>query len=276
MRRQPDGLGWAVDTSGVHLVNHGTVHFVIEDCIAKIVFDRPHARNAMTWAMYEQLTAACSVIASNSDVRVATFRGAGHAFAAGTDISQFEAFASAQDGLAYEHRMESVIAAIEDLKVPTVAVIEGAAMGGGLLIATACDIRIAACTARLGVPIARTVGNCVSMANTARLVATFGTERTKRMLLLAESISAEEALACGFVVRTAAPEAMEEALRAICERLLSHAPITMHVAKESIRRLRAAMIPGGDDLLRLAYGSEDFKTGLRAFLSKERPEWRGR
>jgi enoyl-CoA hydratase len=258
------------------LVNHGTVHFVIEDGIAKIVFDRPHARNAMTWAMYEQLAAACSAIASNSNVRVATFRGARDAFVAGTDISQFEAFASAQDGLAYEQRMESVIAAIENLKVPTVAVIEGAAMGGGLLIATACDIRIAACSARLGVPIARTVGNCVSMANTARLVAAFGTERTKRILLLAESISAEEALACGFVVRTAAPEAMDEALGAICERLLSHAPITMHVAKESIRRLRAAMIPDGDDLLRLAYGSEDFKTGLRAFLSKERPEWRGR
>lgn len=257
-------------------MSDGSVRFAIEDRVAKIVFDRPHARNAMTWAMYEQLATACLAIAADSNVRVATFRGAGRTFAAGTDISQFEAFASAEDGMAYEQRLESVIAAIEKLAVPTVAVIEGDAMGGGLLIAAACDIRIGAANAQLGVPIARTVGNCVSMANTARLVAAFGTERTKRMLLLAESISSEEALACGFMVHTVAPEAMEETLSAVCLRLLSHAPITMHIAKESIRRLRAANLPDGDDLLRFAYGSEDFKTGLRAFLSKKRPEWRGR
>jgi enoyl-CoA hydratase len=154
--------------------------------------------------------------------------------------------------------------------------VEGAAMGGGLILATACDLRIAACDARFGVPIARSVGNCLSIANTARLVTAFGAERTKRMLLLADSISAEEALACGFVAQSAAPEAIEEAVSAVCQRLLSHAPITIRVAKESIRRLCSAGLPDGDDLLRLAYGSDDFKTGVRAFLLKEQPYWRGR
>jgi len=252
------------------------VGLAIADGVAKIVFDRPLVRNAMTWAMYDELAAACSVIAADSNVRVATFRGVGGAFVAGTDISQFETFASAEDGIAYEQRMESVIAAIEKLQVPTVAVVEGAAMGGGLMITTACDLRIAACDARFGVPIARSLGNCLSIANTARLIAAFGADRTKRVLLLADYISAEEALACGFVAQVVALEAIEETANAVCLRLLSHAPITMQVAKESIRRVCSVALPDGDDLIRLAYGSDDFKTGVRAFLSKEQPHWRGR
>jgi len=266
----------ALGSRGIHAVSDGKVHFAAADGIAKIVFDRPLARNAMTWEMYDQLAAACSMIAADSNVRVATFRGVGGAFVAGTDISQFETFASAEDGIAYEQRMESVIAAIEKLQVPTVAVVEGAAMGGGLIITTACDLRIAACDARFGVPIARSIGNCLSIANTARLIAAFGVDRTKRVLLLADSISAEEALACGFVAQVAGPQAIEETVSAVCLRLLSHAPITMQVAKESIRRVRSAALPDGDDLIRLAYGSDDFKTGVRAFLSKEQPHWRGR
>ena len=257
-------------------MSDGKVHLAVADGVAKIVFDRPLARNAMTWAMYDQLAAACSVIAADSSVRVATFRGVGGTFVAGTDISQFATFASAEDGIAYERRMESVIAGIEKLQVPAVAVVEGAVMGGGLILATACDLRIASSVARFGVPISRSVGNCLSIANTARLIAAFGLDRTKRVLLLAESVSAEEALACGFVAQVVAPEAIEEAVTAVCVRLLAHAPIAIRVAKESIRRLCSAALPDGEDLLRLAYGSDDFKTGVRAFLSKEQPYWRGR
>ncbi|MGB8536255.1 MAG: enoyl-CoA hydratase/isomerase family protein [Acidobacteriaceae bacterium] len=257
-------------------MSDGQVHLAVADGVAKIVFDRPIARNAMTWEMYDQLLTACSRIAADADVRVATFRGVGGAFVAGTDIRQFQAFASAEDGIAYERRVESVIAAIETLPVPTIAVVEGAAMGGGLIIATACDLRIAGSDASFGAPIARTVGNCLSVANTARLVNAFGPERTKRILLLAESISAEEALACGFVTRLVAPEHIEETVIAVCQRLLSHAPISMRVARESIRRLCSAELPEGDDLIRLAYGSEDFQHGVRAFLTRQPPRWRGR
>jgi enoyl-CoA hydratase len=255
-------------------MSDGTVHCTTVDGIASVVFDRPEARNAMTWEMYDQLLVACGSIAVNPEVRVATFRGTGGAFAAGTDIREFLPFSSAEDGIAYEQRIEAVVSAIENLQVPTIAIIEGAAMGGGLVIATGCDFRIATPSARFGVPIARTLGNCLSLANTARLVAVFGPARAKRLLLLADSISSEEALSCGYVVEVVQPEAIDELVSKMCRRLISHAPITMQVAKESIRRLAKISLQG-DDLIRIVYGSNDFKAGVRAFLAKQRPQWTG-
>ncbi len=256
-------------------MSEGTVHCTTVDGVASIVVDRPEARNAMTWAMYDQLVAACGRIAVNPDIRVATFRGAGGAFVAGTDIREFLSFSSPEDGVAYEQRIEAVASAIENLTIPTIAIIEGAAMGGGLIIASGCDFRIATPSASFGVPIARTLGNCLSLANTARLVAVFGPARVKRLLLLADSISSEEALSCGYLLEVVQPEAIDELVSKICRRLASHAPITMQVAKESIRRL-SAISTQGEDLIRLAYGSDDFKAGVRAFLAKQRPQWTGR
>ena len=256
-------------------MSDGAVHFLKADGVASVVFDRPQAYNAMTMAMYDQLSAACAEIVADPDLRVATFRATGEAFVAGTDIREFLAFDTAEDGIAYEQRIDKVITAIESLPVPTVAVVEGAAMGGGLAIAAACDLRIATPAARFGVPIARTLGNCLSLANTARLVAVLGPARTKRLLLLADSISAEEALSCGFVVKVASREGIDDAVNAMCRQLASHAPITMRVAKESIRRLTGASA-SGDDLIRAAYGSSDFRAGVRLFLAKQRPQWTGR
>ena len=255
-------------------MSEGTVHCTTVDRVASVVFDRPEARNAMTWAMYDQLVAACGLIAANPDVRVATFRGIGGAFAAGTDIREFLSFSGAEDGIAYEQRIEAVVCAIENLQVPTIAIIEGAAMGGGLVIATGCDFRIATPSARFGVPVARTLGNCLSLANTARLIAAFGQARVKRLLLLADSISSEEALSCGYVAEVIEPAAIDELVTKMCRRLASHAPITMQVAKESIRRL-AKISSQGDDLIRLTYGSNDFKAGVRAFLAKQQAQWTG-
>src|SRR5258706_12128292 len=165
----------------------GAVRLSIDGAVAAIVFDRPTARNAMTWAMYEQLGAICERLGNEPAVRVACLRGAGgEAFVAGTDIEQFKAFRDGQDGVDYERRIDEGVARLEALPIPTVAVIEGWCVGGGLAIATACDIRIATPAARLGVPIARTLGNCLSIANLARLVAAFGKPRVQRMLVGAE------------------------------------------------------------------------------------------
>ena len=256
-------------------MSDGEVHFGIRDGVASVIFDRGEARNAMTFVMYEQLVEACIAIASDSTVRVATFRGSSQAFAAGTDIREFLSFASAEDGIAYEQVVETVIAAIERLPMPTIAIVDGPAMGGGLLMAAVCDFRIATPAARFGVPIARPLGNCLSVANTARLIAAFGPARCKRLLLLADTISAQEALSCGFVAEVVQGEAIEEAVRTMCSRLASHAPISMRVAKESMRRLTGA-VPEGDDLIRAAYESNDFKTRVRSFLAKQQPEWTGR
>jgi enoyl-CoA hydratase/carnithine racemase len=245
--------------------------------VARITFDRPAARNAMTWRMYEQLGAICAELKDDRAIRVAVFRGAGgQAFVAGTDIAQFQDFRSGEDGIAYEARMEAVLSAIEALPMPTLAVIEGFAVGGGLAIAACCDLRIATPTARFGVPIARTLGNCLSVANYARLVAGLGLARAKRVLLLAETIMADEALESGFVAAVVEPDALDRRIDDICARLQSHAPITMRVSKEAIRRILHAALPNGDDLVRACYGSEDFRIGVRAFIEKKTPEWTGR
>lgn len=150
--------------------------------------------------------------------------------------------------------MEDYIGAVEALPVPTLAVIEGFAIGGGLAIAAACDLRIATPDSRFGVPIARTLGNCLSIANYARLVAGLGASRAKRMLLLAENLSAEEALAGGFLSEVVAAADLDRRVAELSARLVQHAPLTMRVSKEAIGRILHAGLPDGDDLVRVCYG----------------------
>lgn len=255
----------------------GAVRCRFEGVVAHIVFDRPAARNAMTWTMYEQLREACEQIAAAADVRVAVFRGAGgKSFVAGTDIAQFLEFKSAQDGVAYERRMEPFFAQVENLPVPTLAVIEGWAVGGGLAIAAACDLRIATPGARFGMPIARTIGNCLSMANYARLVAGLGEARTKKMLMLADMVSAEEAAQAGFVAEVVAEPELDGRIDALCSRLVANAPLTLSATKQALGRLRQSALPDDEDLIRQCYGSEDFRAGVAAFVAKQTPRWSGR
>jgi enoyl-CoA hydratase/carnithine racemase len=258
-------------------MSDGEVRFSRDGAVATIVFDRPAARNAMTWRMYEQLGEICARLPKEDGVRVVVFRGAGgKAFVAGTDIAQFRSFTSGEDGIAYEETMERYLVGLEALPMPTLAVVEGFAIGGGLAIASCCDLRIATPGARFGVPIARTLGNCLSVANYARLVAGLGVARAKKMLLLAENLTAEEALAGGFVSEIVPPEKLDARVAELCGRLVQHAPITMRVTKEAIRRLMQAGLPNGDDLVRETYGSEDFRTGVAAFVEKREPKWRGK
>src|SRR5919197_5336774 len=136
-------------------MSDGEVRLTCAGGIATVMFDRPDARNAMTWRMYEQLGAICARIRSDDALRVAVFRGAGgKAFVAGTDIAQFLEFKSGEDGIAYEQRMEDYLGALESLPIPTLAVIEGWAIGGGLAIAACCDLRVATPGTRFGFPIA--------------------------------------------------------------------------------------------------------------------------
>jgi enoyl-CoA hydratase/carnithine racemase len=254
----------------------GTVRYSAEDGVATIVFDRPAARNALTWQMYEELARICETVAADRSLHAVIFRGAGEgAFVAGTDIAQFERFAGGEDGIAYERRIDAGIESIERLPIPSIAAVTGVAAGAGLMIATACDFRFATPDARFGVPIARTVGNCLSMANVARLLAAFGPSLTRRMLLLAETLTASEAAGCRFAELVPADE-IDGRIRSICRRLGESAPLTVRASREAIRRLTLHRLPDGDDLIRLVYGSADFKAGVAAFMAKERPEWQGR
>lgn len=257
-------------------MSEGRVTLARDGTVARVVFDRPEARNAMTWAMYAQLSDICNALCLDASVRLVIFRGAGNAaFVAGTDIEQFTNFKTGDDGIAYEQQIEACVAAFELLPMPTVAIVEGWTVGGGLILATACDFRIASTSARFGVPIAKTLGNCLSVANLARLVAAFGMARVRRMLMLADILSADEALEAGFLSQVCAPGDIDAAGAALCARLLALAPVTQSVTKESLRRLVANSLPDDQDLIRRCYGSDDFQEGVRAFVAKQSPVWTG-
>ena len=246
--------------------------------IAWITFNRPRQRNALTFAMYEGLAEICGRIGRTREAKALVITGAGdQAFAAGTDIAQFQAFKGGDDGIAYERKMDRILDAIERCPVPTIAAIAGFCTGGGAAIAAVCDLRIAAANAQFGFPIARTLGNCLSMANYARLATLIGPQRVKEMLLLARMIDAPTALEVGLVSEvlpdTATLHARAEEL---ARTVAGHAPITLQVTKEALRRLQARLGDGNiDDLIRLAYGSADFREGMAAFLEKRAPKWSG-
>ena len=258
-------------------MNDGTVRYGADGPIATVTFDRPRARNAMTWTMYEEFLDVLENIGNDPDLRVLLLRGAGdQAFVAGTDITQFQDFTTGQEGVDYNARIDRVFVQLEGLRIPTIAVTRGAVVGGGLAIAASCDLRISADDARFGVPVARTLGNLPSMATLTRLVALVGPARTKEMLFTARLWQAEEALTAGLITEAHAPEHLDARVAEICDVLIRRAPLTMAGVKEAVRRIVDGWTPTGEDLIREVYGSEDFREGRTAFVDKRSPTWRAR
>lgn len=245
-----------------------------------LTLNRPAARNALTFPMYERIGEVCLEVNADPTVRSVVFTGAGgRAFAAGTDISQFRAFDTEDDALAYEERMDRVLSALERVRVPTIAAIAGACTGGGAGIAAACDLRICTPSLKFGFPIAKTLGNTLSMANFVRLTMLLGAGRVKDLILTARLVGADEAAAIGLVNEVvSSEEALEPRVMEICATLSANAPLTLETAKEAMRRIRVQMTPadGGSDLLIRAYMSEDFREGVEAFFAKRPARWKGR
>jgi enoyl-CoA hydratase/carnithine racemase len=246
--------------------------------IATLTFNRPDARNAMTWDMYQGLYDACEHVDADDRVRVFVLRGAGDkAFVAGTDISQFRQFTTPQHALDYEDRQNRNIGRVEAVQKPTIAMIRGFAVGGGANIALACDLRVVATDAKLGVPIARTLGNTLSIAAVQRMMAYIGPARTKELLFTGRLIEAEDGKAAGVFNEVVAPDRLEARTLELAELIAANAPLTIRSIKEMVRRLLVhARTDEVDDLIQMAYQSEDFKEGVEAFLAKRPPVWRGR
>lgn len=248
-----------------------------DGAVLNVTFNRPRQRNAMTWAMYDGLFDACEQADEDDGVRAMVLRGAGdRAFVAGTDISQFGDFSSGRDGIAYEEKIARIGGRLESVGVPTVAAVRGYCVGGGLAIAAVCDLRVAARSARFGVPIARTLGNCLSMNSYSLLVHHLGPARTLDLLLRARLISGEEAYAAGFVSEVCDDDDLEDVLESVVSPLLTHAPLSMWAAKAAVSRLRRNALPDGDDIVERVFGSEDFHRAVRAFAAKETVTWTGR
>ncbi|SEG60420.1 enoyl-CoA hydratase/isomerase family protein [Bosea lathyri] len=253
--------------------------YEIRDGIGFVTLNRPQARNALTFAMYERLAEICGDIEGHGAPKVLVLTGAGEkAFAAGTDISQFRDFRTPEDALAYETRIDRVMTTIESCPIPTIAAISGAVTGGGASIACACDMRIATRSARFGFPVARTLGNCLSMSNYARLATLLGPARVKDIVFTARLVEAEEGHQVGLYNELVADHAgLIARATELATTIAGHAPLTLRATKESLRRLALeGRHAETSDLVVMCYMSADFREGMEAFLGKRPPNWQGK
>ncbi|HEY7172232.1 MAG TPA: enoyl-CoA hydratase [Vicinamibacterales bacterium] len=254
--------------------------FEVDGPLAILTFNRPEARNAMTWDMYDALVESCERVDGEPALGALILRGAGgKAFVAGTDIQQFRAFKTRDDAVAYEKRLDATLDRLERVGKPTIAQIEGVAAGGGCAIALCCDLRIATPASTLGVPVARTLGNCLSGATCARLLDLVGPARVKELLFTGRLIDAAAAQAAGLVNRIVESDRIAGVVREMAMEIAGNAPLTIRATKEMLRRIAAhRRLPAGadHDLIELCYTSEDFRNAVAAFLEKRRPEWHGR
>ena len=255
------------------------VLYATEGPLAILTFNRPETHNAMTWQMYQALVEACDQAEADSNIRVFILRGAGgKAFVAGTDIGQFREFRTREDGIAYEARLDEVLDRLERVTKPTIAQVDGVAAGGGCAIAMTCDLRLCTPDARFGVPVARTLGNCLSAATYSRFLDLIGPARLKEMMFTGRFFDAAEAAAVGLVNRIVDADRIDAAVRELAQIIAANAPLTIKASKEMVRRLQARRriaSQEGHDLIAMCYTSDDFREGVDAFLAKRAPRWKG-
>lgn len=252
--------------------------FDVKDGIGRATFNRPQARNAFTFEMYERLAQICGQANDDRSIKVLVFQGAGDkAFASGTDINQFRAFKTPEHAIEYESRIDRVLTALEECRVPTIAAINGACTGGGAGIAACCDLRIGTKTTKMGFPIARTLGNCLSMSNISRLAALIGPARVKDLIFTARLIGADEAASAGLLSEVVEDLAgLQRRVDELAMLIAGNAPLTLSATKQALARLQKRLSrEEGQDLILMCYMSRDFREGLDAFLNKRQPQWSG-
>jgi len=246
--------------------------------IAEIKFNRPEVRNALTFEMYEAVYDLCVEANESGEIKAIIFAGVdSSAFASGTDISLLQGIKDGKGGIEYEERIERVVGMVERCRVPTIAAIAGACTGGGAALATACDLRIGAKNMRFGYPMAKTLGNCLSLPNSARLIFLIGPGRFKELLLTARLMGAEEAHATGLISEVVEPLDVLARAHELAARIAQNAPLTIWAAKEAVCRLHD-QLQSADfiDVIEKCYQSDDFRLGVESFISKQAPNWSGK
>jgi enoyl-CoA hydratase len=237
--------------------------------VVDVTFNRPEKLNAFTREMYLDLHALCRELAADPSVKVLVLRGAGgKAFAAGNDIQDF----LAQDQVPYEEEIRAMFTALFELPQVTIAAIDGACVGGGLAIATHCDLRLATPRSRFGYPIARTLGNALSSPVLFRCASVFGESLTREMLLTARLQSAERAYGVGALLSVT--DSLDAEVGDLVDSILSLSSVTLRTTKAQLAFRASCLEPvpdGEEQLLRDVYAGPDFAEGVRAFLAKEKP-----
>jgi enoyl-CoA hydratase/carnithine racemase len=241
------------------------------DGVVEVVFNRPKRRNAFTAAMYAAMRELCDELHADSTVRVLVLRGAGgQAFAAGNEISDF----LDRDAVAYEESIRQLLVALFELPQVTIAAVDGACVGGGLAVATHCDLRICTPHSRFGYPIARTLGNALSASIVYRCATVFGESLTREMLLTSRLTSADRAYAAGAVMSVV--DDLDSEVGEVVDGLLAASGVTLRATKAQLTA-RAHLLEAEPDtdaaLLAEVYRGPDFAEGVRAFLAKERPHF---
>ena len=248
--------------------------------IGWIVFDQPARRNAINDAMWRGIAPAMAKFDADPEVRCVAFRGAGNeAFSAGADISEFEAKRARTEAVGeYDELLDQVLHAIQGSRKPSVAMIYGFCLGGGLEIALACDLRYCAASAQFGIPAAR-LGLAYNIEGHKRLLETVGHARAREIMFLGRRYSAEEALAMGLVHRVLPTGALEAFVAEVLQTLCDNAPLSIANTKTIIEEyVKSAGTPDAARMraaIERCARSEDYREGRRAFMEKRKPRFRG-
>lgn len=249
-----------------------------DGAVVTLTLNRPEKRNALTVPMLEAFHAAVRTVAATPDVRVLILAGAGKAFCAGLDLKEM-GLARHPDGSVEYPEIEGALHELEECPIPTIAMMQGDAIAGGLELALHCDLRVASTSARMGMPLAR-IGLVVPFALTQKLLDTVGTVRTKEMLFTGALLDAETARAAGLVTRVVADAELETATRSLAAEIAANAPLSLRTMKAAINEANRFRVkaPSAELAAQAAATrrSEDLQEGLRAVFEKRRAVFHGR
>jgi enoyl-CoA hydratase/carnithine racemase len=245
-----------------------------------IVFDQPAKRNAISGAMWRGIAPAMAQFDADPEVRCIAFRGAGtEAFASGADISEFEELRAQQASVAeYDELLDQVLHAIQDSRKPSVAMIYGFCMGGGLEVALACDLRYCGRSAQFGIPAAK-LGLAYNVEGHRRLTETVGHARAREIMFLGRRYNAEEAFAMGLVNQVFHDGELESEVARIIAQLCENAPLSIANSKTIIEEyVKSSGAPDHERMARAierCAKSDDYLEGRRAFMEKRKPRFTG-